>query len=130
MKRFFDYSHTYDPIAPLIVVTLSSPYEKNPHNETIIAFLDTGADGTLIPRDVLRAIRARPRGSKILRGVTGERKAVNLYLVTIEIGEHLIQGIDAVAVPVGSEAIIGRDVLNQLVITPNGPGETVDVHPE
>ena len=130
MKRYFDYSNTYDPIAPEVDVTLSSPFEKTTRTETIVALLDTGADGTLIPLDILRKVRARPRGSRILRGVTGDRKKINLYLVIIEIGEHTIQGIDAVALPIGSEAIIGRDVLNQLVITLNGPGETVDIHPE
>ena len=63
-----------------------------------------------------------------MRGVVGEAITVNLYLTAVHVGEHTIHGIRAVAIPAGSEAIVGRDVLNQLVVRLNGLAHVVDVH--
>jgi hypothetical protein len=51
----------------------------------------------------------------------GQSQQVDTYLTTVQIGPHMIHGVHAVAVPARSEAIIGRDVLNELEIKLNGP---------
>jgi len=62
-----------------------------------------------------------------MRGVTGGRVEVDRYLVAIHIGSNLIRGLHVVAAPVSNEAVIGRDVLNQLVVTLDGPAEVTEV---
>ncbi len=48
---------------------------------------------------------------------------VDTYFTVVKIGPYVVRGIKAVAIPTGSEAILGRDVLNQLEITLNGPAQ-------
>ncbi len=92
-----------------------------------MALLDSGADGSMIPLDVLRQIGARYQETRYLRGVTGVRQTADLYLVTIHIGPHKITGIRATAVSDGSEVIVGRDVLNHLVVTLNGLANVTEI---
>ncbi len=89
--------------------------------------IDSGADATMIPLNFLKAIGAAYKETMWMRGVAGERIEVDLYLVAIQIGSHLIRGLHVVAAPAGNEAVIGRDVLNQLVITLDGPAEMTTV---
>lgn len=62
-----------------------------------------------------------------MRGVIGGSMMVNLYLTAVHVAGHVFHDIRAVAAPVGSEAILGRDVLNQLEIILNGPARKVQI---
>ncbi|MCP4361070.1 MAG: hypothetical protein GY796_23935 [Chloroflexi bacterium] len=117
MTTSYDYDRSYEPAAPVVPVGLSSSGETTTRQQ-VIALLDSGADATMIPTDVLTAAGARYVEQKQMRGVVGESVKVNL--TAVHIGDHTIHGIRAVGVPSGSEAIIGRDVLNQLKVTLNG----------
>ena len=52
----------------------------------------------------------------------GERRVVYLYLVTLRIGEIELPGTYVVGDNRSDEIVIGRNVLNQLVIWLDGPG--------
>lgn len=119
------YSHSYDskaytPAMPVVDITLLS-LVTGTATVTLVAVVDTGADATMLPIDVLGAAGALFLQSRRLFGVIGPSQQVDTYLTTIQLGAHTIHGVHAVAVPVGSEAIIGRDVLNELEIKLNGP---------
>ena len=116
----FSYSAVYIPSAPMVEIMLSSPH--NPHGKGIYlsALIDSGADATLLPIDLLRKVQARVVESVNLIGITGARTTVDLYHVVIQIGPHKFRSIKAVAQQIGAEPIIGRDVLNHLVVTLNG----------
>lgn len=62
-----------------------------------------------------------------MRGVAGSSQPVELYLVAIHIGDQIINGIHAVALPSPNEIILGRDVLNQLTLTLDGLASTLAV---
>lgn len=122
-----DYSRTgFTPSAPIIEVSL-----KRPGSPTIshpfIALLDSGADGTLIPRSIIRSIGAKHRGNRRLTGVLEGQKIVEVYLVTVMIGTMAIPGIEAAVIEDGETPIIGRDVLNQLIVTLNGLAGVVEI---
>ena len=55
-----------------------------------------------------------------MRGISGVGQSVDVFLVTLEIGPITISGVRIVGNPHGNELIIGRDVLNQFVVTLNG----------
>ena len=55
---------------------------------------------------------------------------VDLYLVAIQLGSELIHGLHVVSIPPTNEAVIGRDVLNQLIVTLNGLAGVTEVHIE
>jgi predicted aspartyl protease len=124
MPASYDYDTKYEPPAPTIPVGLSRSGETSASQE-IVALVDTGADATMLPVDVLKSAKTRYVQQRLMRGVMGEPTTVNLYLAAIHVAGHVIHGIRAIAGPEGSEAIIGRDVLNRLEITLNGPAHEV-----
>ncbi|MEZ4865547.1 MAG: retroviral-like aspartic protease family protein [Caldilineaceae bacterium] len=115
----FDYNTDYDPPAPFLPITVDG-HDPTRSPITIAAFVDSGADGTMLPVDLLQAVGAEYEASVWLRGSTGKRQRMDSYTVTIHIETETAHAISAVAMPAGSEALIGRDVLNQLVVTLHG----------
>lgn len=122
----FDYDSTFFPSAPFLEIEVDG-YSDN--SRTLWAMLDSGADATMIPLRVLRAIQASYKETRWLRGTAGGRLKVDMYLISVRIGNLLIPGIHAIATS-SNEAIVGRDVLNQLVVTLNGLANTTTVNLE
>ena len=63
----------------------------------------------------------------MLSGVAGGRYEVDLYGVSIQIGNHRPVYVDAVGTVANNEAIIGRDILNQFVVTLDAPSYVIEV---
>lgn len=120
------YSTAYDPPAPVLDIKVRSTGQKK-DVASLTALVDSGADATMIPIDVLKKIGARYVRTLQMRGITGLASRVDTYLVIVQIGPHTIYGIRAIAMPANSESIIGRDVLNQLVVTLDGLATTTEV---
>ena len=115
----YEYNRVYLPSAPFVPITVDG-YDQDKPPITLSAFVDTGADGTLLPRDILTAVGAEYEDTVLLRGTTGIAERLDRYTVRIRVGEETIHSVAAVAMAAGSEPIIGRDVLNYLVLTLNG----------
>ena len=62
-----------------------------------------------------------------MRGTTGERVLVDLYTIAVQIGPYQQGLLEVVGVTTDDEVILGRDVLNHLVATLNGPAYVVEV---
>jgi predicted aspartyl protease len=123
----FNFSQTYTPAAPVAEVWLGAP-ETRPSVGPLVALIDTGADGTLVPLHHLRSIRGLAAvDRKWLRSQWGEQRLVRLYLVDIEIAGLLLPDIEVVADSLGDEIILGRNALNRLRITLDGPAQMIDV---
>lgn len=101
-------------------------YDPNKAPVTLSAFVDSGADGTMLPHDILLAVGAEYADTVLLRGTAGGVQRLDRYTVRIRIGDREIHSIASVAIAAGSEPLIGRDVLNQLIVTLNGLAETTD----
>ncbi|MBX3052606.1 MAG: hypothetical protein KF753_14080 [Caldilineaceae bacterium] len=117
----------YYPPMPVLQIGLSRPGVRIP-DIVIEGILDTGADNTILPFDILERIAA-PNIDRLnfhVRGITGERQRVDIYSVTLYLGETPIFGVRAAALE-SSDAIIGRDILNQLQICLIGPALTAEV---
>ncbi len=65
--------------------------------------------------------------TRFIRGVTGIRQAAETFLAIVKIGSRSIPTAEAVALVRGEGAILGRDVLNQLIVTLDGPAQTVEI---
>jgi predicted aspartyl protease len=117
----------YDPAAPVAEIIISGPAPDNP-TVAITALIDSGADATMLPLNVLNEAKALFLQTSQMRGITGHSLTVDLYLVTIEIGGQRLPGIQAVAMRHDSEVIVGRDVLNQLAVLLNGLAHTTEIH--
>ena len=121
------YDNRYDPSAPVIEVTVYAAGATE-QGQSLVALLDSGADATLIPIEMLHKIGAEYVTTRRIRGVLGKAYKIDLYAVALQIGTYRLDGIHAIAIERGEEEpIIGRDVLNQLVVTLNGLGEVVEI---
>jgi predicted aspartyl protease len=122
----YDYSYDYDPAFPSVDVSVSVP--QTPENLVRLSvLLDSGADGTLLPVDYLDSIGATPIDQVRIRGVFGDTRVVDLYLVDLRIGPYHLRSVEIGATESGGEALIGRNVLNQMEVTLNGPAGVVEV---
>ena len=127
MKLYtYPYSNGYSPAMPVVELGVSRPGSRQPA-QTLVAVLDSGADGTLIPIDVLEAVGARYVGEAVIRGLTGGGQHVSVYLTSLQIGPHLLHAVRVVAVPAGSEPILGRNALQYLTVTLDGPANATEI---
>lgn len=119
MNVQFDYDRSHLPPAPVVTLTVDG-YSDSAPPATIQALVDSGADGTMLPTAVLQKIQASYVDSVRMSGITGIVERRDRYRVCLQIGDIVIKGIDAVAIGSENEGLIGRDVLNQLIVTLNG----------
>jgi predicted aspartyl protease len=122
----FRYSSRHTPPAPLLEIRLARPDEafRGPPLE---AMLDTGADATIVPRRYIDPLHAQIDSHRYLRTQWGDRRPVHTYLLDVEVAGLRLPSIEVVADRTGDEAIVGRDVLNRLRITLDGPAGTLEV---
>ncbi len=121
----FPYDEAFDPAMPVVDILVDG-YAGRPQL-TVVALIDSGADGTMLPVNVLEAVGALYEDSVQMRGVLGESEQVDRYTVAIRLGPLTLHGIQAVAVPPDGESVLGRDALNNLVLTLNGRAHTTQV---
>lgn len=119
MSAQFEYDRSYLPPAPVVTLTVDG-YSDEAQPATIQAMVDSGADGTMLPTAVLTQIQASYVDSVRMSGITGTVERRDRYRVRLQIGDIVIKGIDAVAVESETKGLLGRDVLNQLIVTLNG----------
>lgn len=125
MSTSFEYDLAYPgPAFPVAEITMTG---RNDSVITQMALIDTGADATVIPLSVLRQIDARRLDSAFARNMDGSRYEIVLYSVKISVGQYPVYGIEAIANERTSEVVLGRDALNQLILTLNGLAQITDI---
>jgi predicted aspartyl protease len=122
----YRYSRNYYPPAPIVDVAFINVTE-NLKTESLPAFIDTGADGTIVPIEFLLQIEAPDTEKTVIRSPWGEEHEVSLFLVNMQLADLTIQEIEVVGDEISNEIILGRDVLNRLRVLLNGPEESITV---
>ena len=122
----YAYSLDYDPSMPVVEVTLVAPHSGEAVGPEL-ALVDSGADGTLVPVDLLEEIGAISVATGRLTWLWEESRPVYIYIVQMEIGPYTLPKIHVAGVPSGTEFILGRNVLNEMVLTLNGPAEVTEI---
>lgn len=118
----------YYPSAPVAEIKISANAASGSIKETTLsALIDSGADATMLPEDLLIQLGAQRLDRRRSRGIYGEARIVNIYLVDIQIGTLTIPSIKTVGVSTADEPLIGRDVLNQLIVTLDGIGGVTEI---
>ena len=126
MNLQFPYSHDYFPPAPVVRIRLGYPGE-NLTVGPLMALIDTGADGTLIPLTHLDALAAPFVDHVRIRSHWGEWESVELFTVDLEIDGIRLPAIEVVGDPSGDEIVLGRNVLNSMVLLLDGREKRVEV---
>lgn len=91
------------------------------------ALIDTGSDGTLVPMALLEDILAPVLSETRIRSHWGEWRAVQFFLVDIELNGLTLPGMLVVGDDTGDEIVLGRNVLNRLHVALDGPAQMTEV---
>lgn len=117
MKRRFAYAGTLDPPAPVLPLRVAAPGSEAA--VLLPAVVDTGADCTLIPRAISRRLDL-PRVDRLLiEGVGGTARPAPVHAAWVEYAGRRVL---ARVVAFGEETILGRDLLNRVIVLLDGPG--------
>lgn len=81
----------------------------------------------MMPFTALTAAGAEYMQTKRARGIFGHARNANLYLVNVQLGDYEMLAVRVIGVPPDEPAIIGRDVLNHLIVVLDGIGSTTDI---
>src|SRR6266852_5997206 len=125
--RFPYDTHRYHPPAPHLAIRLGLPDESLAVGP-LQAFVDTGADASLVPLRYIDQLGAEAENQRNLRSQWGERRQVDIYVLDIAIGGVRLPSITVVGDDISDEIILGRDVLNKLIVTLNGPEQFLEVN--
>lgn len=121
----YNYNSDYSPSMPTVELSIGLPAV-----ETVIdveGIVDSGADATIVPVRYLLEIEARRSRKAIMRSITGEEALVDLYAVAVRLGPYRQGFLEVIGDISGDETIVGRDILNHLSVTLNGPAAVVEV---
>lgn len=122
----YDSTYPYGPAFPVVECRIKR-IGASEASTTIMAMVDSGADATIFPLYYLKQAGMEPVGRARLRWGNHPGTVYDVYLATIQIGTFQIHGVRILADQQYDEAILGRDVLNHLIVTLNGPGHTVEI---
>ncbi|MEW6717480.1 MAG: retroviral-like aspartic protease family protein [Chloroflexota bacterium] len=122
------YSQDYVPPAPILPVSIAIP-DKSPETEEYEALVDTGADATFVPTEMLEELELPIQYMANVRSHLGDRlHRVPIHRVDIILfGTIRLPSIEVIGDDWGSQIILGRNVLNKLRIYLNGPDKTTNV---
>ena len=122
----FYYDTTYaGPPFPTVHVAIRNLNTDQTVEAT--AYIDSGADGTIVPRRLLDRIKARKVDEMTLRWGSGPRQRVDIFEILLQIGSYRALKVYAVGDQVEQRMIVGRDVLNQFVVTLDGLAGAVEI---
>ncbi len=123
----YEYDTEYHgPAVPVVQIGVSNVTDSEMLVE-ITGIVDSGADATMIPNRDLRRIGARKVDRRTVRGIAGFGYSVDIYEVALKIGPFKVSKLHVVADKQNGMPVIGRDVLNQFVVTLNGLAHIVEI---
>ncbi|MFP4395394.1 MAG: retroviral-like aspartic protease family protein [Anaerolineales bacterium] len=91
------------------------------------ALVDTGADVTIVPQRSIRLLKVQVDDRKYLRTPWVERRVVDGHFLDMGIGDMRLSCVEIVADDWGDSVILGRNVLNKLVLMLDGPKQVLEI---
>ena len=119
------FDDSFDPPASVLPVRVGGIEEHDPA-AMLRMLVDTGADCTLIPVRIAKSLRLPAIDRVSIQGVGGKAQHATVHAARVRVGalRALIR-----VVALGDESLLGRDILNRLVLTIDGPGESIHAVP-
>lgn len=118
--------HNFVPPAPALVISLSAPVSTSTQSVRSLAILDSGADITVIPQQIVQHLQLKYVDEIFASGFGGIRKKYFVYSVKITIdnvGDFVIRTISDFE----DHVIVGRDILNKLLLFLKGPSKIFEI---
>src|SRR4051812_38265315 len=112
------YNAIFDPPAPALDIEVISPVTGLRH--TILAKFDTGADQTVIPEDLAADLSLSIQGQTPAAGFDNVTNLYFAYLIDLIVAGRNFVDLQVIASS-NDHILLGRDVLNQLILTLDGP---------
>jgi predicted aspartyl protease len=122
----YTYDAAFDPPAPVLSIRMAAPGET-PQGDAVLALVDTGADGTLIPMSLLEQVEAIGVGDAVLRSGLGEVREVHIYEIDLHFDAVRLPGVLVAGDEQGDEILLGRNVLNKLILLLDGQSKQIDL---
>ena len=122
----FPYDETVSPALPTLEIEIEG-YGANPHPHRLRPLVASGPAGPPPPPPRLAPSNSVFRDTVRMRGVTGASQLVDRYHTKVHVAGVTIRGIFAVAVSDEEDVLLGRDVLNELVVILNGPAHVTEI---
>jgi predicted aspartyl protease len=126
MSSRHPHSTKYFPPIPAVELALRAPDSESSLGP-LLALVDTGADITLAPLAHLEQIGAPELDEVRLRSHWGSSTMVTTYLVDIEVSAGVLPDIEVVGDLHSDTILLGRNVLNKLLLLIDGPRQITDV---
>ncbi len=123
------YSRRTRPPAPTLTIRLRAT-ATDQSTAPLSALVDTGADATFVPLHYLLGIGAEETAPGWLTSFSGDCLPVALYFVDVLVGELVFPAIRVAGTARLTEALLGRDVLNKLMLVLDGPQAETSVMDE
>ena len=108
----------FDPPAPVVAGELTF---GNTRTVAVQMQVDPGADLTCIPKRIIPSSDGLRYGRSLVAGYDGKVVVKKTCFVTVRIDKHSFDNVETLPID-GDVGLIGRDVLNLLVVTLDGPG--------
>jgi predicted aspartyl protease len=122
----YRYAAQLQPPAPFVNVTLRC-HDTERQISNLPALLDTAADRTVLPRQLIEALGLVEDGRVLFQGFAGEVVELPIFLVEAQV--HDLQPL-LVRAALGEREpyiLLGRDLLNRLWIQLDGPQGILDL---
>jgi len=122
----FPYDTGFFPPAPIIEIRLGIP-EASLQIGPLTALVDSGADVSIVPLHYIKPLGLQVDNRKYLRSAWGERRQVDVYFLDMGIADIRFPLVEIIADELGNDVIIGRNVLNKLVMKLDGPKNLLEL---
>lgn len=117
-------SEDYFPTSALVEIEIS-PSGISEETVRVVAFLDTGADVSCIPRNILSSFKTPPAsGVTIVEDFLGHNFRIRKYKLDFRLGDLVFDGIEAVVIN-SDHVLIGRDILGGGILQIDWPNRKV-----
>lgn len=124
--KTFPYETSEQPPAPYLELKIR-PSLQAINFLTQRAKLDSGASMTVIPSSIVARWQLMPFSRVTVRAYDGHVSTRPTYLVDLAIGKRRFTRVKVTLSP-RTNVLLGRDVLNQLRITLDGPRQITKIH--
>jgi len=121
----YKYSRNFNPPAPVVELSISAPLSNA--STLSIALIDSGADITVIPDGTISQLKLWRVDSMPTSGFGKDVIEATVYAAILSVEGILKPKIYRVLSWNEDYALLGRDLLNQLIAVLNGPSEELSL---